>query len=352
MKKITKLFSLLLAATFLFGSFQLTTSAQTLAVDADKVFLWNDKPENSLRELLGISDDLTVTAAEAAGEWEYIKSPYGDYVFITKWAAPKNGVIEIPATLDGYEVVGWDVDVNDYLVNELSKIDYELSLPDNFPQAMITAVMGLDDLTEAEKYDAIYLGFIDMISLVAPTSFNISNKNKFLTDVDGVLYSKDKTVLIRYPIGRETDSFYLPKKAKTYFISETLDDCFATDPFAPVFGLYGEILRKAENLTVHVHDEQMQAYFDWYTSRNPEDYAGFALNSLTEFYAGAKTICTEWNSEMLKYFTSAKEFLTFWVGEEYVALFPDVVSCNGPDLSYFVWWEWILYVFFFGWIWY
>lgn len=64
-----------------------------------------------------------------------------------------------------------------------------------------------DNLTTIADGAFMYLPFI--------TRFTVSNKNEnFVTD-DGVLYSKDTTTLVRYPVGREEESFAIPDGVTT-----------------------------------------------------------------------------------------------------------------------------------------
>ncbi len=43
---------------------------------------------------------------------------------------------------------------------------------------------------------------------------NVDKKNKYLTSVDGVLFNKNKTALIRYPAGKTAKSYTVPKGVK------------------------------------------------------------------------------------------------------------------------------------------
>ena len=45
-------------------------------------------------------------------------------------------------------------------------------------------------------------------------NINVDERNKYLKEVDGVLYSKDGTILYSYPAGKNNDSYTIPKEVK------------------------------------------------------------------------------------------------------------------------------------------
>lgn len=58
------------------------------------------------------------------------------------------------------------------------------------------------------EYAQNYKGWISLKSII------VDPTNKNYTSVDGVLYNKDKTKLLRFPVGKETDEFVLPATVK------------------------------------------------------------------------------------------------------------------------------------------
>ena len=73
----------------------------------------------------------------------------------------------------------------------------------------------------AEKFKSINIP--KSVKSIEPWSFyyckklkniNVDKKNKYYTSVDGVLFNKNKTVLIRYPAGKTAKSYTVPKGVK------------------------------------------------------------------------------------------------------------------------------------------
>ncbi len=56
------------------------------------------------------------------------------------------------------------------------------------------------------------------LSLFPAKSFSVSDSNEYLCTVDGVLYSKDMTALIKYPVASENKSYTIPESVEKYSI--------------------------------------------------------------------------------------------------------------------------------------
>ena len=86
-----------------------------------------------------------------------------------------------------------------------------ITLPDGVTEIGKTLFMGCTSLKEVnigEKATYIYVNaFHECTSLEA---INVSENNEKYMSIDGVLYSKDGTTLIRYPQGKKDSSFTVP----------------------------------------------------------------------------------------------------------------------------------------------
>ena len=67
-----------------------------------------------------------------------------------------------------------------------------------------------------KKVKAIYLGnHVETIHRVEVEWFDVSDDNPYFSSVDGVLFNKDKTELVRYPVLCDSKEYEVPISCKT-----------------------------------------------------------------------------------------------------------------------------------------
>ncbi|MBQ6796004.1 MAG: leucine-rich repeat protein [Clostridia bacterium] len=96
-------------------------------------------------------------------------------------------------------------------------MDYRLS-----PDGTYYIVSGCKDYVHEAvipaTYDTLPVKEVDSSAFMNKaklTAINVDSANKYLTSVDGVLYTKDMATLLAYPAGRSDESFTLPEGVKT-----------------------------------------------------------------------------------------------------------------------------------------
>lgn len=94
----------------------------------------------------------------------------------------------------------------------------EIILPDGLKEILLYAFSGCDLLTSVtipENVSVIEDGiFYGCMSL---TEIDVNEKNKNYISVDGVLYTKDMTQLVAYPVGKKSAEFVIPDGVKKIF---------------------------------------------------------------------------------------------------------------------------------------
>ncbi|MGN0533743.1 MAG: leucine-rich repeat domain-containing protein [Eubacterium sp.] len=126
---------------------------------------------------------------------------------LTKYVGSDKSV-SVPSTVDGNKVVmlkgtfyGKKSVESVKLPNTLEKIGF-----DSFSYTKIEKLTVPSNVTYIHPQ-----AFINTVI----KEFNVSSKNKTYCSVDGVLYSKGKTVLVSYPLGKSTSSYKVISNAKT-----------------------------------------------------------------------------------------------------------------------------------------
>ena len=134
-----------------------------------------------------IPDTVKTVCGGAFFMTELTEITMGDNVeTIANWAFPKNHALTKVTFGKGLRTLG----------------DYAFSTCDMLQAVTLPA--SLDDLGECVFQDCAVLQAID-----------VEEGNKYFASRDGVLYTKDKTVLIKHPEGKPSESFTLPATVKT-----------------------------------------------------------------------------------------------------------------------------------------
>ncbi len=292
-----------------------------------------------------------------SGIWSYtLDSSSGTtYATIVGCDRVVNGKIEIPERLAGYPVCGWDSNVfNDFL-------DYEFVIPagvpnknyvnwvysdyyyDNYPRAAIDAWVNYDQHIELSL----------AVSNIAANKFTVASGNAYFSSKDGVLYNKNKTVLIKYPVCSDALLYELPSTVDLIpsYVTEFaqyshLFNEYSTAEFVqiypmtlflgPLFPFYAYD-SWASGLTVHISSAHFTAALSkaaQYASGFVEKIAVLAL--YLEFpFLGSSTICTEYSDqtaiellrELFVEYQNDEEFSSF---SEFM---PEVEKCSGHTVT-------------------
>ncbi len=98
--------------------------------------------------------------------------------------------------------------------------DLSVTISDEFTDNLYAILMAEAGLTEEEINIQYAYIMMQMMSGFTANSFNVSASNKYLTSEDGVLYNKDKTILVKYPITRRNLFYEIPETvdAKLSFV--------------------------------------------------------------------------------------------------------------------------------------
>lgn len=72
--------------------------------------------------------------------------------------------------------------------------------------------IGVEEFNIPENVESIYVSFLSSSNLV---KVNVDSNNKYFTSVDGILFDKNMTRLIKYPEKRDGSSYEVPNTVKT-----------------------------------------------------------------------------------------------------------------------------------------
>ena len=179
--------------------------------------------------VLGILAYGTISAS-AATEGIYTYSVSGGKATITACSQSASGDITIPSTLGGYPVTS----IGDYAFRYCQSLT-SITIPDSVKSIGIRAFYNCYNLTSATIPDSVtsigdyaFYNCESLTSVTIPdsvtsigerafdnckslTNINVDENNKyFSSDERGVLFNKDKTTLVQYPIGKSTTSYSIP----------------------------------------------------------------------------------------------------------------------------------------------
>ncbi len=114
--------------------------------------------------------------------------------------------LEIPSTLDGYTVTSIGEEAFEYCESLTS-----VTIPDSVTSIGDYAFPGCDGLTSVTIPDSVTsIGYAAFRWCDSLTRITVDENNKNYSSQDGVLFNKEKTELIQYPIGNERTSYNIP----------------------------------------------------------------------------------------------------------------------------------------------
>ena len=187
-----------------------------------------------LSGFVGLGEEiLTIASAATSGDYRYTVFD-DDTAKITKYIGSGGNVV-IPDTLDGYTVtrIGYEAFQNcDALTtveigNSVTTIDirafaycnslYTIKIPDSVITIGAQAFYGSDVLTTVEIGNSVItIGDRAFDWCNALTMITVSAENpKFSSDAYGVLFDKNKTTLIQYPLGNSRTKYTVPDSVTT-----------------------------------------------------------------------------------------------------------------------------------------
>ena len=249
-----------------------------------------------------------------SGIWTY--GVYGGYAIITKCSGTGSGTITVPETLgvQQYPVEGW----NNAAFNELK--DFEFVVPASVVQNHIDywRLYGGWGDGYTDEFILWNSGGIPSLFNIAANAFRITGDSPHIISKDGAIYTKDLSVLIKYPVCKKDTFFALPETVDLVQSSRF----YGLSPFWVQHVQIGEdggyeneyIVPKG--LTVHISAAQMQAVYDFSCAafgdpdtaweimagmfdpavprEDADDVA--AAYGWTLIPMGASTVCTDWIS--------------------------------------------------------
>ena len=211
----------------------------------------------------------------------------------------------------------------------------DIILPDTIVEFYQYAFMGEYDgvlylneaLTETLKddYDYAYI-----LSLYASfKGFSVSEANQYFSVENGVLYDKDKTSLIKYPLGKDLEFYEIPQSV-TQIFPQAFISAKATELPAILSGNVDDWSLRfhlPQNLTVHIPPELALLIAD-------ESQGADIINGLV----GVTNVCTNISEdEIVPVNEAAQELLAAYFSdmppESTEMLMFEVKSCEGHDIS-------------------
>ena len=167
------------------------------------------------------------------------------------------------------------------IASSVQEVTYNLF--DNFPE--------LETLTLGKNTENINCQLYNFKKLQA---INVANGNQYYSSENGVLYDKDKTKLLYYPVKKEGESFEIPTSVKQVGEEEDYDPVFA----------YNSNLKK---ITITENVEQMNCYFG-----NCENLQEISVDEKNEYFLSENRILYDKKKTMMLCYPAKKE------GESYV----------------------------------
>ena len=173
----------------------------------------------SLVMLLSITAGLNLTAsAETDGDFSYYLNS-DNTVTITEYTGSETN-LDIPSTIAGKSVTSIG-DSAFYNCTSLASI----KIPSSVTSIGDRAFSSCESLTSVTIPNSVTsIGDDAFQSCTSLTSINVGESNTNYSSQDGVLFNKDKTELIRYPIGNTRTSYIIPNSV-TSIDSWAFDGC-------------------------------------------------------------------------------------------------------------------------------
>lgn len=141
--------------------------------------------------------------ALTSGEYEY-EMYSEDTAMITKYNGGEKKNLVIPSTINGYKVSG----ICSYAFENTQA--EKITLPDTLEFIDFMAFYNISAKTIHIPKNVMYVGAVPFCGLDLE-KITVDKNNKSIKDVDGVLFTKDGTVLLSYPCGRKNKEYKIPE---------------------------------------------------------------------------------------------------------------------------------------------
>ena len=169
----------------------------------------------SLAAVTGIT-----ASAETFGDFEYELLEV-DTVMITGYTGYADA-LEIPSEIDGKKVTS----IGDVAFENCDSLT-SVTIPDSVTTIGDWAFAWCDSLTSVTIPGSVTtIGDYAFAWCDSLTSVNVSVNNQNYSSQNGVLFNKDKTMLIQYPIGKEDKEYTIPDSVTTIG-DKAFEDCYS-----------------------------------------------------------------------------------------------------------------------------
>ena len=149
--------------------------------------------------------------AETYGDYEYGVSDKNQTVYIMSYTG-KEKVVNIPEEIDGKKVDA--IGEFAFIANDVEIVN----IPNSVTRLVGRCFCKCSNLREINIPESV--SDIDCVPIVECPSVekvNVSEKNSYFRSVDGVLFSKDMSLLIYYPSNKVGDSYKVPDEVEAFY---------------------------------------------------------------------------------------------------------------------------------------
>ena len=167
----------------------------------------------SNQQKIFIGKTMTANAADSYSEnsgttengLQYSIDSDSESIRITRYSGSETNV-EIPASIDGLPVTS----IGDWAFSGCIGLT-SITIPDSVTSIDWCAFSGCTGLTEITIPDSVTsIGYAAFGHCTGLTSINADINSNHYSSIDGVLFSKDKSCLISYPIGKSSKKYTIP----------------------------------------------------------------------------------------------------------------------------------------------
>ena len=145
--------------------------------------------------------------AYTSGNWEYTVS--GGEATITAYNGGDVSKLTVPATLGGYKVTTVKYDI--FFCNKFDTVTFSEGIEDIDGCFMYCEVKTIN---LPSTFYTDYFGFCGYYACSNFEKININSSNPYFSSSNGVVFNKDKTVLLEYPDGKKDTSYKIPGTVK------------------------------------------------------------------------------------------------------------------------------------------
>ncbi len=236
--------------------------------------------------------------------------------------------------------------------------DLEVTVTDLFSKNLYKAIVDSNPRDVKSEYYSLINA---LFSFSTAKSFTASETNKYLSTNDGVLYNKEQSVLIKYPITRRDFFLELPETVDAYATFVEAMDNSIISPFAPAFSsvlfdifsfdytdynIFLDNYRIPQYLTLHLSDEQAKDLINEDNIFTLFGIPNICVGTFTEeikatlknFDEELEFLENEWNDLVDAYKNGEISDEEFAVAEaEYkfaLSMVPNFIECNSDHQKY------------------